>query len=449
MRDCIKLAVTVFHNGSILSWIRQNVKLRISVLTKLFSFTIITMFFGKAKGALCKRMEAKCSFNLFPEIGKQYFTMEDLLVETKKIGWLMEEISSRLNDFILKYAGEATPAQEAVWNQWLEFQPCYPEILQVIRLANINEVFKARALTVLLCFDKSLLPFKWELSFPKNPCLVEREDFGIFRSNPALSDLGTELVKYFIYKIRREAELSSASYSGIALDRYNNFVLNILPLVADEEKEKELFGCFSLKGYLWASCYEEYKFEYHPFWTLLKKDDIPVKWKWRAEERMHSIIRDELAARISPSHLVVSGKIYVNQLVSTWGRLKKRETNLPYDKEIFLGQVHFCFDSGICEYMNGNEAIQLAVVLHDIGYGNHEVCLKLIRFALLEAKEPCILSGEYLEMAQILRDNVTGWGRLTDILTERIQERIECLELERRQWERRCLAKREILARMM
>ncbi len=178
-------------------------------------------------------------------------------------------------------SGRQVTRQDRIWKEWLALNKRAYLDLQELLSANVNDAFKARALTMLLIPDLELAPFAWENPPALKTYLFLPLEIDFSRFSPPLQRFATSLLETNI-----ETVLASGTDGerGELLSFYNPLILQALAILNENDSQAaRLFGCYQ---------FDEERVDCSPFRRLLASA-IPEEWKWRADQQAHRAILAE------------------------------------------------------------------------------------------------------------------------------------------------------------
>lgn len=276
-----------------------------------------------------------------------------------------------------KSSNEIQTGQIRLWDEWVRLKKRKEEDLGKLITADVNDVFKARAIAILLTPKEGFAPFTW--------CDTEPIDYRPYvninfaRLSPELNEFVLSLFEFNrenAEKIKPSADMPPANI----LHAYNEYILSqlaVLPECGNDMAER-LFNCYQP--------YVEYgnQYDYYKSFELILRAKIPEKWKKMADDKMRDLINLRQQGLTQPRNDYDKPFLHYMNLI-TADLLHK----LPYSVDLFASQVEFIIRS---PSMGDDELSLLSLYMDTVqkvlGDGAHEETLgAVIRFCKVIAKK--------------------------------------------------------------
>lgn len=186
--------------------------------------------------------------------------------------------------------------QNDAWEIWLEFkQRDFSDLRELVK-ADVKDVFKARAIAILLVPDLKLAPFVWRDKTSLNTYVGVGRGF-------ALANLSPQLQKFVIALLEINIDVALVPNAGEnirqTLSSYNRYILQALAMLpANDPTAARLFERYQINDPVAYWSMDEAS-GYSPFYDILRAD-IPEKWKRLADDKMRAIILEEKLGRAQP-----------------------------------------------------------------------------------------------------------------------------------------------------
>jgi hypothetical protein len=301
----------------------------------------------------------------------RYFNPSDEQTESRKEQVMSPRISS-----LMEYLNRQWILREedAAWKAWVDFKSRGQEDLIELLSVDVRETFKARALFLLL------VPLgRWNTIYWKGELGVFRKSDFFRHLSPALACLAVSLISTFLDETSADVDGLSRHELGAARRYYNDALVDILTALPEEEA-MVVFEQYSLNDPVAPWCDAESHSGYKSLRTLFSRDDVDVKWKWLAHERMQRLIMDEVAGKALPP---ASWEAALPHYADVMQSQLYHQRGLSYPPELFVAQIRLVTD----EVYFGQAQIELRNLskIASILAGNthKDVRCQLYRFVLL------------------------------------------------------------------
>lgn len=259
--------------------------------------------------------------------------------------------------------------QNEVWDSWVEQKGYDTHGIRELITDDVRDVFKARAIAILLAPKSDFVPFTWHQSVPN--------DYGGGSGDFKFAALSPQLQAFVeaILEISTDVipALNTESDSRKAKLFYNCYLLEVLGfLQEDNPVATRLFERYQVIDPAYATGYS-------PFCSVLS-EEIPEKWKKLADDKMRELIRAEQEDCTQPHK--EEGKIlrnYVNNIEAC----SFAET-FPYDVGLYASQLDFLLglpNIGGWEIIRSYHLTKILTKLNDEGH--KELRHRLARHVML------------------------------------------------------------------
>lgn len=222
-----------------------------------------------------------------------------------------------------------------IWAEWLQAEQRERNCRELQRLVsdNLADVFKARAIAILLSPSIELAPFKWYNKSLTNDHLPVHSYVNLAELSPQLRKFTLALLEFNI-----DVALEPGASEDVrrTLFGYNDCIREALAILPeDDAAAARLFDRYQLNDPLPYGTPEE-ESGYNEFYDILQAN-IPEIWKKLADERMREVIRDEQAGRAKPRNDWERAlPCYLHHIESCLC-----EKAFPYSADLFASQIEF------------------------------------------------------------------------------------------------------------
>lgn len=222
--------------------------------------------------------------------------------------------------------------QQRTWTGWLGLKQREISDLRELLRSDVRDVFKARAIAILLAPDLRLVPFAWSDK-------TSLSNYVSVGSGFSLADLLLPLRTFTLslLEINIDTALTPNAVDEIrrTLFSYNRYILQALALLPEDDPAAvRLFERYQLNDPVAYYNMEETS-GYNPFCDILQAN-IPEKWKNLADKQMRRIILAEQEGRAKPR------KEWEDALQSYTSHIQSvLYTPLLYSIDLFVSQLDF------------------------------------------------------------------------------------------------------------
>ncbi len=237
-------------------------------------------------------------------------------------------------------------SEDDAWKLWVDTSTRdYQSLVRILTYGGKEKSFRARALIVLLAADEGEVPIYWKsdrTSSIRSMLEVLPIDF---RSLPReLLPLAAELVaeSHAILRVRR-ADKPSLRFDR-ALNNCNQYVLQLLELM-DVREAYAVWDHFDINDPA-AFQGEDGESGYNPWRQLMSDDQIPMYWKYMADDVFRKVIDDEMAGIRGPRMEWESAfRKYIDK-VGLILQDAEDSLELAYDLELLASQLDYIMSKG-------------------------------------------------------------------------------------------------------
>lgn len=221
--------------------------------------------------------------------------------------------------------------QEQTWKEWCDLQrnPNGRNLLECLK-SDFNDVFKARALCILLAPDDGYAPFYWPESTKSISTLWGEIQSGEFSEK--LLSFATDLALRSLEVVRNKNQDLSQSYAC--------FLIHLLEYLRQEDLVWSVLRALPVCDFV-RPVLDPWDLDGSPsvlklFWLLMSAK-IPEAWKRTQDEKVRKLIREEMS---DPKNLKLAGNdAYPSYMEGV--KLDLYGKSPSYSTELFASQVDF------------------------------------------------------------------------------------------------------------
>lgn len=191
---------------------------------------------------------------------------------------------------------------DRTWDAWYtrtRNRPTLHDLADILD-SRFQDAIKARALTIFLSHNLTLVPFQWVEPQPKlhpNYLAIAFAFVDVNKLSQPLLAFASALVVFHIDFVRTKAP---AEQQRKLLSRYNEMIITFLALLPEDHPlAQQLFDRFSINDIIPIFDYADSS-GYNPLSRLLARKDIPIHWKRLANQQMQHIIQQECLGSARP-----------------------------------------------------------------------------------------------------------------------------------------------------
>lgn len=239
----------------------------------------------------------------------------------------------RLIADMFKLSDRDATEQNQVWDEWLALKRQECRDLKGLVESDVKDVFKARAVAILLAPRIRFAPFAWSDD-------TSLDDYLFLSDSVALSKLSPQLLDFTLGLLEANIDVALQPDADEklreTLPHYGRLILDALAILDENDPRAEsLFRRYSLNDPIAFYSMDEAS-GYNPFLTIISSA-IPEKWKKLSDDWMREVIRAEQEGRVQPRNGWEKAlRNYMSHI-----QLGLYRECFPYSTDLFASQVEF------------------------------------------------------------------------------------------------------------